>query len=212
MNRTSIPAPPSARTPGRGRWRPRVLGLILVILILVSAVVAAVLGHRGATSSPTGRGEHRGALGEADGVVPDGVTVFDDAVPAVAHLDPPLLKALRRAATAAGDAGVRFSVNSGWRSPAYQNELLRKAISQYGSEDEAARWVATAATSPHVSGDAVDIGGSAATAWLVKHGAGYGLCQIYENEPWHYELRPEATDRGCPRRYADPTQDPRTQQ
>ncbi|MEV0439446.1 M15 family metallopeptidase [Streptomyces spectabilis] len=193
-------------------WRPRVLGPILVILILVIAVVAAVLDHRGATSSPMGRGEHHGALGEADGVVPDGATVFDDSVPAVAHLDPPLLKALRRAATAAGDDGVRFSVNSGWRSPAYQNELLRKAISQYGSEDEAARWVATAETSPHVSGDAVDIGRSAATAWLVKHGAGYGLCQIYENEPWHYELRPEATDRGCPPRYADPTQDPRTQQ
>ncbi len=129
----------------------------------------------------------------------------------MAKLDPGLLKALRRAATAAADDGVRFSVNSGWRSPAYQNQLLREAISKYGSEDEAARWVATAETSPHVSGDAVDIGRSAATQWLSEHGTAYGLCQIYENEPWHYELRPEATDRGCPRRYADPTQDPRTQ-
>src|SRR4051794_29151119 len=31
--------------------------------------------------------DHGGALGEADGVVPDGVTVFDDQVPAVANLD-----------------------------------------------------------------------------------------------------------------------------
>ena len=53
-------------------------------------------------------------------------------------------------------------------------------------------------TSPHVSGDAVDIGPSDATAWLSEHGAGYGLCQIYGNEPWHYELRPEAVDHGCP--------------
>ena len=40
----------------------------------------------------------------------------------------------------------------------------------------------------------------------------YGLCQIYGNEPWHYELRPEAIDRGCPPMYADPTHDPRMQQ
>jgi len=44
-----------------------------------------------------------------------------------------------------------------------------------------------------------------------EHGAKYGLCQIYDNEPWHYELRHEAIDDGCPPRYADPTQDPRLQ-
>jgi hypothetical protein len=60
-----------------------------------------------------------------------------------------------------------------------------------------------------VSGDAVDIGPSAARAWLSQHGAEYGLCQIYRNEPWHYELRPEAIDDGCPPMYADPTHDPR---
>ena len=72
--------------------------------------------------------------------------------------------------------------------------------------------MATPNTSAHVSGDAVDIGPSAATAWLSEHGAGYGLCQIYGNEPWHYELRPEASDAGCPPMYADPTHDPRMQQ
>ncbi|NEE37191.1 M15 family metallopeptidase, partial [Streptomyces sp. SID7982] len=102
--------------------------------------------------------ESRGALDEADGVVPDGVTVLDDDVPAVANLDPELLDALRRAAQDATDDGVAFTVNSGWRSPAYQEELLREAVAQHGSEAEAARWVATATTSPHVSGDAVDIG------------------------------------------------------
>ena len=49
-----------------------------------------------------------------------------------------------------------------------------------------------------MSGDAVDIGPSDATAWLSEHGAEYGLCQIYRNEPWHYELRPDAIDHGCP--------------
>ncbi|WP_204264658.1 D-alanyl-D-alanine carboxypeptidase family protein [Geodermatophilus normandii] len=146
-----------------------------------------------------------------DGVVPDGVTVFDGGFPAVANLDPALLSALRRAAAAAAGDGVEFVVNSGWRSPAYQDQLLREAVSEYGSEEEAARWVATAETSLHVSGDAVDVGHSDATAWLSEHGAGYGLCQVYGNEPWHYELRPEAVDHGCPTPYADPTHDPRMQ-
>ena len=64
--------------------------------------------------------------------------------------------------------------------------------------------MATPNTSAHVSGDAVDIGPFDATAWLSEHGAEYGLCQIYSNEPWHYELRPEAIDHGCPPMYADP--------
>jgi D-alanyl-D-alanine carboxypeptidase len=153
-----------------------------------------------------------GALGEADGAVPDGTTVFDDEIPGVANLDPSLLKALRRAATDAAKDGVEFFVESGWRSPKYQEQLLREAISEYGSAKEAARWVATPTTSPHVSGDAVDIGPFDATAWLSEHGAKYGLCQIYSNEPWHYELRPKAIDHGCPSMYADPTHDPRMQQ
>jgi D-alanyl-D-alanine carboxypeptidase len=175
--------------------------------------------HRGALGEPDGAvpegatvREDRGALGEADGAVPDGATVFDDEIPGVANLDSDLLGALRRAATDAADDGVEFNVDSGWRSPEYQAQLLRAAVSEYGSEEEAARWVATPDTSAHVSGDAVDIGPSAAAAWLSEHGAEYGLCQIYGNEPWHYELRPEAGDHGCPPMYADPTHDPRMQQ
>ncbi|WP_171060234.1 M15 family metallopeptidase [Streptomyces montanus] len=209
------------RTPPLARTTPRRIRRLLVVgLLVVLAVITAALGYQVAKSSSSSaaspsnalRSDHLGALGEADGVVPDGVTVFDDAIPALANLDPGLLKALRQAATAAADDGVEFYVNSGWRSPGYQNQLLREAVSKYGSEDEAARRVATAATSPHVSGDAVDIGHSDATAWLSDHGAEYGLCQIYRNEPWHYELRTRAIDRGCPRMYADPTQDPRMQQ
>ena len=157
------------------------------------------------------RDRHR-ALGETDGVVPDGTTVFDDDVPAVSHLDPALLHALRQAARDAADEGLTFYVNSGWRTPAYQEHLLDEAVAKYGSRAEAARWVATPTTSPHVSGDAVDIGHADAATWLSEHGAAYGLCQIYDNEPWHYELRPDAVDHGCPRTYADPTHDPRMQQ
>lgn len=166
----------------------------------VSARVGEQLG-------PPARGS--GPLGEADGAVPDGTTAFDDRVPGVANLDPDLLAALREAATDAASEGVTFYVDSGWRSPRYQEYLLRDAIETYGSEAEAARWVASPEMSAHVSGDAVDIGLADATAWLSARGAEYGLCQIYGNEPWHYELRSDAGSVGCPDMYPDATQDPR---
>jgi zinc D-Ala-D-Ala carboxypeptidase len=152
-----------------------------------------------------------GAVTEADGALPDGVTVLDDEYLGIANLDPHLLQGLRDATRDAAEGGVELTVNSGWRSADYQNELLHAAISQYGSEEEAARWVATADTSPHVSGNAVDIGSVDGTTWLSEHGAEYGLCQIYRNEPWHFELRPHAIEHGCPGMYADPTRDPRMQ-
>jgi zinc D-Ala-D-Ala carboxypeptidase len=158
------------------------------------------------------RPEHRGALGEADGLLPDRATVFDGQYPGVTNLNPDLLRALRHAATRAAKDGVEFFVTSGWRSRKYQEELFRQAVSEYGSEEKAAQWVATPGTSAHESGSAVDIGPVGAAAWLSKHGTAYGLCQIYRNEPWHYELRRVATNRSCPRMYADPTQDPRMRQ
>jgi zinc D-Ala-D-Ala carboxypeptidase len=220
-----------ARTAGR-----RTRSTILAALVVVSGALIGLLAYQPLTSSssssssssspttvasptdpPQGDrhrapGEADGVVDQADGVVPDGVTVFDDEFPAVANLDPDLLGALRQAATDAADDGAGFVVNSGWRSPEYQEQLLREAVSEYGSEEEAARWVATADTSLHVSGDAVDIGPVLALAWLSEQGDDYGLCQIYSNEPWHYELRPEADDDGCPPMYADATHDPRMQQ
>ena len=108
-------------------------------------------------------------------------------------------------------ATITVIVNSGWRSPEYQDLLLHDAVATYGTEQEAARWVATAETSPHVQGAAVDVGSYDAVDWLAENGARYGLCQIYDNEAWHFELRPEAVDSGCPRKFFDPTYDPRMQ-
>jgi zinc D-Ala-D-Ala carboxypeptidase len=203
-----------ARAPARLIARILVAGPLVLI-----AAFAGTLGYQSLAFSSSKassfihalRSENRPALGEPDGAVPDGTTVFDDGVPGVANLDPDLLSALREAASDAADDRVEFVVDSGWRSHAYQEHLLREAVSKYGSAEEAARWVATPDTSPHVSGDAVDIGPSDAAAWLSEHGAGYGLCQIYANEPWHYELRPQAVAQGCPAMYADPTRDPRMQ-
>ncbi len=206
---------PARTAPRRiGRRRTRVAGLLVVIV-----AIAAALGSHSRVSLPASvafpvdrsRSEQRDALGEADGAVPDGTTAFDDEVPGVANLDSALLGALRRAATHAAADGVEFVVDSGWRSPDYQEHLRREAVSKYGSEGEAARWVASPDTSAHVSGDAVDIGPPAAATWLSRSGAEYGLCRIYGNEPWHFELIPEASDHGCPAMYADPTHDPRMQ-
>jgi D-alanyl-D-alanine carboxypeptidase len=218
----------SCSAPARTTTR-RIPGILVAGLLVVIAAIIGALGYQSLASSsstsasPIGaeppahrpheslHGDHHGALGEADRAVPDGTTVFDDEIPAVANLDPDLLGALRRAAPDAADDGVELYVDSGWRSREYQEQLLREAVSKYGSQEEAARWVATPNTSAHVSGDAVDIGPLDATAWLSEHGANFGLCQIYSNEPWHYELRPEAMHDGCPAMYADPTHDPRMQ-
>jgi zinc D-Ala-D-Ala carboxypeptidase len=211
--------------------RSRIHGIRVAGVLVVVAATAAALGYQWPASSssttasrsehhgkpgrsvPDGApaGERGGALGEADGAVPDRTTVFDDEVPGVANLDPALLGALRRAATTAANDGVEFVVDSGWRSAEYQEHLLREAISKYGSESEARRWVAAPNASAHVSGDAVDIGPSDATAWLSTYGAAYGLCRIYRNEPWHYELRRDAIAHGCPAMYADAAHDPRMQ-
>jgi zinc D-Ala-D-Ala carboxypeptidase len=225
----------------RGARSGILVALVFLSAALLGAIAGPSLGpSRASSSSPaaapidTARGDRlparrqrahdrrRGAgasrtssrpttRGEADGAVRSGLTVFDEDRPAVANLDPHLLRALRGAATDAARHGVELVVNSGWRSPEYQDRLLRQAVSTYGSPWNAARWVATAGTSSHVSGRAVDIGPSRATAWLSRYGAARGLCQIYRNEPWHYELRPTAVDNRCPPMYADPRHDPRMQ-
>src|SRR4030095_1100198 len=118
-------------------------------LVVVTAAIIATLVHQSASSSAPSfsevpRGHHGGATTEVDGAVtevdgalPDGVTVFDDQYPGIANLDPDLLQALRDAATDAAHDGVQFVVDSGWRSPEYQNQLLREAVAEYGSEEEA---------------------------------------------------------------------------
>jgi len=86
-------------------------------------------------------------------------------------------------------------VDSGWRSPAYQDQLLREAVfREYGSEAEAgANGWPRPTPPPHVSGGrGRHRVRRPQRPGLSRHGAAYGLCQIYRNEPWHYELRPAA--------------------
>jgi LAS superfamily LD-carboxypeptidase LdcB len=109
----------------------------------------------------------------------------------VNRLDPALLDAVEQAADSAAADGVTIAINSGWRSPEFQQRLFEDAVVRYGSVEIASQYVASPQVSKHVIGKAVDIGPTPAADWLIRNGQGFGLCQIYANEIWHFEL---ATD------------------
>ncbi|MFE7190417.1 M15 family metallopeptidase [Kitasatospora sp. NPDC057541] len=177
---------------------------------------AATAGSRATPSVTTGTGTATGTTAakptatatatgpEADGEIPDGraPSPFDTATPAVGNLDAPLREALQRAATDARAQRIEMTVTSGWRSKAYQQRLLDRAVIRYGSPERARQFVNTPDKSAHVTGKAVDVGPTDADYWLVQHGAEYGLCQVYANEIWHFELltRPGGT---CPAQLQD---------
>lgn len=142
-----------------------------------------------------------------DGYIPEGEWIsLDDADhPALARLDPGLLDAVRQAAEAAADDDIAFRVTNGWRSAAYQQRLLDDAVAEYGSLEEALRFVGTPETSKHVSGEAIDIGPTDADDWLIRFGSEFGLCQSYANEMWHFELLVEPGEQ-CPQPKSDASQ------
>jgi LAS superfamily LD-carboxypeptidase LdcB len=163
----------------------------------VSLLVVALVAVACADSHPTTRAH--GVLRPATALPGDPA---DTSRPTIRRLDADLRDAVEAAARAARKDGVTVVVNSGWRSRAHQERLFREAVSRYGSEAEALRYVSTPDTSAHVTGDAVDIGPEEADEWLREHGADYGLCQVFANEVWHFELatRPGGT---CPPMYPD---------
>ncbi|MEU2673681.1 M15 family metallopeptidase [Streptomyces sp. NPDC007164] len=140
-------------------------------------------GSRAATAEVTPEGADGGGT-------PDGrqFTPFDTRYPAIARLDKRLLKAVQQAARDARDDGIEFRVTSGWRSREHQQRLLDEGIEKYGSAEKARQFVNTPQKSAHVSGKAVDIGPTDADDWLIRNGSDYGLCQVYNNEMWHFEL------------------------
>ena len=122
---------------------------------------------------------------------------WDVANPAVGNLDPRLLAAVQQAAGAAAADCITMTITSGWRSPEFQQQLLDDAVQTYGSMAAARQYVQIPERSHHVLGEAVDMGGVPADQWLIANGARFGLCQIYANEPWHFELAADAAG-NCP--------------
>jgi zinc D-Ala-D-Ala carboxypeptidase len=171
-------------------------------LMLVAAAVATVVATPGALSrepqvrlvDDTVAMDPPPPVVPGDGSLADGqvLTPFDVQNPAIGRLDPHLLAAIQNAANAASAEGITMTITSGWRSPEFQQYLLDDAVQTYGSFDAARQYVQTPAMSKHVIGQAVDVGGVGADQWLISNGSRYGLCQIYANELWHFELAADA--------------------
>src|SRR5687768_324494 len=91
-----------ARTTSRRAGRRRTVGLAVVAAAIIGVLLArpavstfadSVRGDRGGPNITVD-----GTVTEADGELPDGVTVFDDEYPGVANLDADLLESVREAA------------------------------------------------------------------------------------------------------------------
>ncbi|MBJ7341532.1 M15 family metallopeptidase [Mycolicibacterium sp.] len=176
----------------------RVLGTIGVLLAVALGAAPSdpprpriiLADHTVAMDPPADPGN--GALPDDDAL-----TAFDVGDPAVGRLDPALLSAIQHASTAAAAAGITMTITSGWRSPEFQQRLLDDAVQTYGSFAAAREYVQTPEMSKHVVGAAVDVGGVGADQWLIANGSRFGLCRIYANELWHFELASDANG-NCP--------------
>ena len=175
----------------------------------VCAVLALVLSgchsevpvtlHLGVLGDPEPLTIGTGATDTFSGWLPDGVTLspFDVSNPVLAQLDPVLLKAVQDAARSAEAEGIKMRITSGWRTEGFQQRLFDMGVLQYGSVDAARKFVASPEASKHVVGEAVDIAPVDADKWLIRNGSRFGLCQIFANEIWHFELAVD--ERGtCP--------------
>ena len=199
------------------RNTPRRSGIFRALAAIGGALTVASLAHPGIAHAQPGEppvvplppppaplpadpfGIGAAAVDTTGGWLPEGTTLspFDVANPIVSQLDPALLQATQDAAHAAAEQGVELRITSGWRTKGFQQRLFDDAVRNYGSVAAAAEFVASPEVSKHVSGQAVDIAPVEADMWLIANGSRFGLCQIYANEIWHFEL---ATDQygNCP--------------
>lgn len=205
MIRTNRPARArrtfEAATPRPSRTG-RLLAAVGAVVVLTLVLAACAAGPRIADSFRPAA--NPADLTDADGYIAPGDTLpLTSDKPAITKLNPTLLTALRSANRAAEDQrGITIKITDGWRSERYQDFLFEQAVQKYGSEDAASEWVKRGTESQHVSGDAVDVATADAMDFLNRFGNEWGLCQVYANEIWHFELRttPGVT---CPPMAAD---------
>lgn len=117
-------------------------------------------------------------------------------------LDPHLAAAYAAAAAEANAEGVTLWITSGYRTPGEQEALWEDGLQTYGSPEAARRWVLPPNESTHVSGQAIDVGPIEGAQWLEANGSHWGLCRMYDNEWWHFELA-TTPNTPCPARLPD---------
>lgn len=161
---------------------------ILAVVALTVSLAACAGAPRLAAKLETASATF--GLTDDDGYIPNGDSLpLDSGKPAVSRLDPAFLAALREADRAAeAERGIAITLTDGWRSERYQNVLFERAVQTHGSEEEASKWAKRGTDSAHVSGHAVDIATADAMDFLNRFGARWGICQVYANEMWHFEM------------------------
>ena len=206
-----VPGPLAASVALEGARRRRRRGAVLVVVLAVLTWFGvrwaqdAFAGSQGDPTTSSGavaqevaqevaQGSTRGSTqGDGDDAAIDAVV---DELTAVG-IDADLARRYARADAAAAREGVAMHITSGRRDAAEQQALFDDAVARYGSVREARRWVLPADRSAHVAGTAVDVGDTEAALWLGEHGQEFGLCRVYANEIWHFEVMPDGADR-CP--------------
>ncbi|MEV6135488.1 M15 family metallopeptidase [Nocardia sp. NPDC051990] len=156
---------------------PRARALLGIPAGLFPVIVAAGLAMPTATAAPVEQ-----VAGNASGTE---------------GLEPGLAAAYMQAENQADAEGVALYINSGYRTPAEQQALWDDGVRTYGSPEEARRWVLPPNESTHVRGRAIDVGPQDGAQWLEANGNRWGLCRIYQNEWWHFELA-TAPGGACP--------------
>jgi D-alanyl-D-alanine carboxypeptidase len=193
----SFPAPSTTSTGSTGRVP--VVGSDVTPQALVIGSAAATPPAGATPAEPDALKIGSAGVDTWNGWLPDGRTFspFDIVSQPVTRLDPLLLRAIQDATRTAAAQGVNITLTSGWRSRGFQQRLFTDAVRQYGSVDVAQQFVASPDGSKHVLGEAVDVTGTGASDWLIRNGAQFGLCQIYANENWHFEIAVDDNGR-CP--------------
>jgi hypothetical protein len=124
--------------------------------------VAELAPPAGGGLGSRGDGEYSGPLAHRQGkpMRPDVALAFD------------------RMERAAGAAGVRLIVVSGFRSNAEQAALFARHPDP--------RWVAPPGQSLHRLGTELDLGPPGAYGWLARNATRFGFLERYSWEPWHF--------------------------
>ena len=87
--------------------------------------------------------------------------------------------------------GVLIGLTDGYRDARAQARLLADTVRRTGSLSLALQWTLPPHESRHVLGTALDVRPIEGARWLERYGFRYHLYQVYDNEWWHFEYRPD---------------------